>query len=382
MTPGFLGKSQLLARCVSLATLVSTCFITGAACNGSTGHGSSAGGTGGTEATGGTGGQGDATAGSAGAKNENCGPALNCVDPESDSTLGCSTARTAPDLFSCDLELSCDEICTHNDIGDCGLDGAVECALALMDDRERGALLYQSRAGPGGHQTDYLAILLGDGRLLRQRRSKDCPADDEFCDLGAIAWSLQHEELCYALVDGPYPAMVGCAPVESEASCDDVAALLGGESPNAFDVPDTCPALNSNGWCPNTFEVHLNGASWPAGPYEVVVDTPSFESKCQLEVIFLGPGQGEGGAAGAPTLGEDDLIFPDLGGCEVTGDDDQDSAYFTPRFEDGLVLAFDGVLMDATLTVLYDGKEIFQAPVDADAQCAGTRVDFEVDEFD
>lgn len=136
---------------------------------------------------------------------------------------GTTGGPASNDLFACGLDLSCTPVCSHlGSLGDCG--GDASCVEGVWSSGERGdVVMFESRPGPGGYQQDTLFVLLGDGKVLQQRRSRQCPTDEPVCNLDAIAWSVEPQQRC-EIGDTHTLEVKACRQVDY--SCDEVEAEL------------------------------------------------------------------------------------------------------------------------------------------------------------
>jgi hypothetical protein len=126
------------------------------------------------------------------------------------------------DLFACNLPLDCPAVCTHLGTGDCSEPAAVDCAYDLKSSGSTGVLLHENRPGPSGSlELDDLIILLGDDSFIMQRRTRSCSS----CDLSTVPWVVERQGICDGAMFTYEPT---CVPIETERSCSDVQAILGG----------------------------------------------------------------------------------------------------------------------------------------------------------
>ncbi len=129
------------------------------------------------------------------------------------------------DLFACDLPLHCPAVCSHLGTGDCSEAGAVDCAYDLASSGSTGLLLHENRPGPGSWMQDDLIIRLGDDGFILQRRTKSCELG-AWCDLSSVPWVVERQAICDGAMFTYEPT---CVPIETERSCSDVQAILGGD---------------------------------------------------------------------------------------------------------------------------------------------------------
>jgi hypothetical protein len=168
-----------------------------------------------------------------------CGSSLDVPQDGAGGSGGGQGGQTL-DLFACELQLSCDELCIHISPGDCSSPGALGCAGELLVSGAPGVLFEQDRPGPGGFQADRLLVLRGDGTAIAQRRSRSCPDGAVDCDLTKVAWDVAEQQTCTLVspiddgvcVEGSpceaSPRFSDCVALEPEATCGDVAAILAG----------------------------------------------------------------------------------------------------------------------------------------------------------
>ncbi|WP_438005962.1 hypothetical protein WME89_46110 [Sorangium sp. So ce321] len=152
---------------------------------------------------------------------------------------GASAPETAPDLFACGLELSCDKISRHLAAEP---REALECAARLLLSGGGGVLSALDTPGPFIDETESLIVVLGDGTALVQTRERHCGAPDEppcqddtweapslhqICDVEIPA---SMEEACEedseeGCVWVPWSGLSNCQAVD-DATCDDIADRL------------------------------------------------------------------------------------------------------------------------------------------------------------
>ncbi|HEY6728492.1 MAG TPA: hypothetical protein VI197_30990 [Polyangiaceae bacterium] len=129
------------------------------------------------------------------------------------------------DLFACGLDLGCAPICSHlGMLGDCG--GAGPCVERVWSSGDSGdVVMFQSRPGPGVSQEDTLFVLLGDGRVLTQQRSRSCAGGEPNCYVEGFAWSVREQQRCEMGYAHPLEVK---ACRRTNLSCDEVTELLEG----------------------------------------------------------------------------------------------------------------------------------------------------------
>jgi len=84
--------------------------------------------------------------------------------------------------------------------------------------------------GPGGFQSHTLFVLLGDGQVLIQGRSRSCPNGELNCDLGSTAWWVQGQQRCE--LGASFPDQ-GENCVSVDYSCYDARELVEGAGGSA-----------------------------------------------------------------------------------------------------------------------------------------------------
>ncbi|KYF91964.1 hypothetical protein BE20_13230 [Sorangium cellulosum] len=160
-------------------------------------------------------------------------------DPSGEGGGDVSAPETAPDLFACGLELSCEKISRH--LGPEPRE-ALECAARLLLSGGTGVLAALDTPGPFIDETESLIVVLGDGTALVQTRERHCGAPDEppcqpdtweapslhqICDVD-IPESMEEaceedsEEGCVWV---PWSGLSNCQAVD-DATCTDLAERL------------------------------------------------------------------------------------------------------------------------------------------------------------
>lgn len=157
----------------------------------------------------------------------------------SETTMVDAPAEPPLDLQSCGPRLACDEVCSHQGWGDCSSGDFAElrsCVDETLLASTPGAILNLERPGPGNWEGQILTIVIGDGTVVRQTRSRTCT--DVTCSLALQPWVVEAQERCRVFDDGTEcapqdgpsgnvcspAAIADCevVPVDEELTCADV----------------------------------------------------------------------------------------------------------------------------------------------------------------
>ncbi len=161
------------------------------------------------------------------------------TEPSGEGGGDASAPETAPDLFACGLEPSCDRISRH--LGPEPPE-ALECAARLLVSGRTGVLMALDTPGPNIDETESLILVLGDGTALVQTRERHCgdvydppcqpdtwetPSLHQICD---IEISPSEKEACEEDDErgcfwDPWFGLRNCQAVD-DTTCNDIADRL------------------------------------------------------------------------------------------------------------------------------------------------------------
>jgi hypothetical protein len=156
-----------------------------------------------------------------------CGSSVEVQSSGAGTTGG---GQPVADSYACNVPVDC--VIDVGHLGEGITPEAQRCAGKLVASGKKGALKITSSPGPYPSTYETLVLLLGDGKLLRQLRSK-CATDDGCGGQNTTAWKREDLERCTVDVnpsdiagcstpDGPCAYMgaaKNCTPVAATWTC-------------------------------------------------------------------------------------------------------------------------------------------------------------------
>jgi hypothetical protein len=132
-----------------------------------------------------------------------CGSSIDAGQPKQGGGGGGTTVT--PNLYACGVAHDC--LLDAGHLGPISTEG-LRCGGKVAASGKKGALKITSQPGPYPTEVENLAVLLGDGTLLHQSRSR-CGSDTGCAGQNTTAWKLTALERCK--VDVAPAAIAGCS---------------------------------------------------------------------------------------------------------------------------------------------------------------------------